>query len=427
VRTWARVEKHFNSRLCTCMESVLFAHAADAHAGAQERVFLKEGEREAFSELVDTCIRDHVDFLIFSGDLFDSNVPPMAAASAVAGELKRLKEAGIPVYEVHGSHDNSPTHSSMIEVLEGAGLLVNAYRPVQKGESVGLQPVEGPKGVKIFGLPGLKEGREREYFELLDREGLSGEPGKKIFAFHSAIEEFRSGRFAKMEAVPLSYFPKGFDYYAGGHVHQYLVKKLEGYGTLAYPGPLFAGWGVDDLVDYSREGGGFLMVNLGNDVTVDRVKVYPVDVAVVEKSADGLSATDYVKELEPAGDYSGKVVLIKLGGKLSSGRVADVSSAYLRSEYAKAGALDVMISRGSLSGPEQTVVRVGSAAQLEEELLKANLKGPVRAETAKALLEVLSQEKMEGETDSDYEDRLMKEAETILEEALSSKRRGGSR
>jgi len=408
------------------METVTFAHAADAHMGAQERIFMKEGEKKALSDLVDACIKDRVDFLIFSGDLFDSNVPSMSAATAVAHELKRLKEAGIPVYEVHGSHDNSPTHSSMIEVLEGAGLLINVYRPVHSGDLMGLEPAIGPNGVKIYGMPGLREGREKEYYALLERGTIEKEAGKKIFVFHSAIEEFRAGRFAKMEAIPLSYFPKGLDYYAGGHVHQQMIRNMEGYGVIAYPGMLFAGWGVEDLQDYSVNGGGFLMVNMGESVNVEPIKNSPVALEVISRNADGLSSEDYMKELEPSKDYSGKVVLIRLGGHLSSGRVADISSVYLRNAYTKAGAIDVMINRGDLSGPERKILRAGSASQLEEEIMKQNLKGQIKPDVAKALLDILSGEKMEGETDSDYEDRLIKEAELLLEDILRSKKSKGS-
>ena len=38
---------------------------------------------------------------------------------------------------------------------------------------------------------------------------------------------------------PLSLLPKNFDYYAGGHVHIVDSTKIDGYGLIAYPGPLF--------------------------------------------------------------------------------------------------------------------------------------------------------------------------------------------
>ena len=408
-------------RTC-CMEEALFAHAADAHLGSQDRIFMKEGERTAFKELIDTCIGEHVDFLLFSGDLFDSNVPSMNVASFAAQELKRLREHDIPAYEIHGSHDNSPTHSSMIEVLENAGLLVNASRIVQSGDLITLEPIVDRTGVKIYGMPGLREGREKEFYEILDREKLESEQGRKVFMFHSAISELRTGRFAKMEAIPLSYLPHNFSYYAGGHVHARSINDLPGFGKLVYPGPLFAGWGIEDITDYSRNGGGFFLVHMSDDIKVDFVKEEPVKVVVIDKSADGLSSQEYVKELEPSEDYSGTMVVLKLHGKLKSGRVADISSEYLRAAYAKAGAKDVMVSRGELSGPEQKIVRVGTVSQLEETLMAENVKPPYKPELAKALLEVLSREKLEGETDSDYEERLGGEAERIIEDFLSEKK-----
>jgi len=404
------------------MEEAFFAHAADAHLGAQDRVFMKEGERAAFGDLIDNCIKEHVDFLLLSGDLFDSNVPSMTIASFVAQELKRLKEQEIPVYEIHGSHDNSPTHSSIIEVLEGAGLLINASRMVARGDLISLDPVIDRTGIKIYGMPGLREGREREFYEILDREKIERETGKKIFMFHSAISELRTGRFAKMEAIPLSFLPRNFSYYAGGHVHFRSVNELSGFGTLVYPGPLFAGWGIDDITDYSKNGGGFFLVHLGSEVEVNFVKEEPVKITIVDKSADGLSSQEYLKELEPDKDYSGAMVVLRLHGKLKSGKVADISSEYLRAAYARAGAKDVIISRGELNGPEQRIVRVGTVSQLEESLIAENVKPPFKPELARELLEVLSREKLEGETDSDYEERLVGEAERVIENFLSQKR-----
>ena len=69
---------------------------------------------------------------------------------------------------------------------------------------------------------------------------------------------------------PLSLLPKGFDYYAGGHVHIVDDKQVEGYGRIVYPGPLFP----NSFAELEKlERGGFYIVEDGKlrlDFTVDK-------------------------------------------------------------------------------------------------------------------------------------------------------------
>jgi len=413
----------------TCpLETVQFLHAADAHLGSQDRIFMKKGELQALHDMISTAIGERVDFVAFCGDFFDSNVPPLSVAREAAKELRRLLDAGIPFYEIHGSHDNSPTHSSMVEVLEDAGLMRQVYAPVSQEGTLRLNPVQGPKGVRLFGMPGLREGREKEYYEALDRDFLERQEGLKVFLFHGAVEGMAG--VSTMDFVPISLFPKGFSYYAGGHIHQRQKRDVEGYGTFAYPGPLFAGWGIEDLRRYREVGGGFYLVSLGKSVEVQEVTERPVDVVFVEGNADGKTPAELMGNLEPRGDFSGKVVVIVLKGTLSSGRVSDISFPYLRDSYTKAGALDVMFSRGDLKGPSSLVspelVQAGSMSELEAEILK-KAKSPLEPSLLKSLFDALSQTQLEGETKSDYTKRVLAETEDILRRHLDHLDKGESK
>ncbi len=93
-----------------------FIHAADIHLDSPLRGLesypgapadrLRIATRQAFDRVVDLCLEERVDFLIVAGDLFDTDVRDFHAALAAAAQLRRLDQAGIPVYLILGNHDS---------------------------------------------------------------------------------------------------------------------------------------------------------------------------------------------------------------------------------------------------------------------------------------------------------------------------------
>ena len=71
------------------------------------------------------------------------------------------------------------------------------------------------------------------------KEALEKEEGFKIFMFHTALTELKPKELDKMDSAPVSFLPRNFDYYAGGHVHIVKEASLDGYKNIVYPGPLF--------------------------------------------------------------------------------------------------------------------------------------------------------------------------------------------
>src|SRR5215210_1845263 len=86
-------------------------HMADVHLGARHHdlgeaaVAQRERQFAAFVRAVELAIEEQVDAVLISGDLFDSNDQPRRSAERVAGELKRLAQAGISTVIVPGTHD----------------------------------------------------------------------------------------------------------------------------------------------------------------------------------------------------------------------------------------------------------------------------------------------------------------------------------
>ena len=86
---------------------MLIAHIADTHLGyRQYGLFEREIDfYNHFNILIDKIIEEKPDFLIHSGDLFESSRPPTKALLTVQENFLKLKEENIPVYAIAGNHD----------------------------------------------------------------------------------------------------------------------------------------------------------------------------------------------------------------------------------------------------------------------------------------------------------------------------------
>jgi len=92
-----------------------FVHAADFHldspfAGLSEvepemQKLLREATFEAFTNVIDLCLNESVDFLLVAGDVYDGKDRSLRAQLRFRDGLKRLSDAGIRTYIVHGNHD----------------------------------------------------------------------------------------------------------------------------------------------------------------------------------------------------------------------------------------------------------------------------------------------------------------------------------
>ena len=224
-----------------------FAHISDIHLGAFREPILRQLERQAFEDAVEKCIELHVDFVLICGDIFHVSIPDLTIVNETIKTLRLLEAADIPVYAIYGSHDYTPTGTSIIDILDTAGILTNIMKYKQDDEGyVILQFVVDPKTkAKLTGISARRIGLESKTYEKLDKARLEAEKGFKIFAFHSGITELKPAFLSEMETVPLSNFPKGFDYYAGGHIHLTEQFSQPGYPKIAFPGPLFTGYGKD--------------------------------------------------------------------------------------------------------------------------------------------------------------------------------------
>lgn len=407
-----------------------FAHMSDIHIGAFRQPELRALVLDAFGKAIDRCISEKVSFIILAGDIFDSNVPDLASVRLAAEKMKQAIDAGIRFYAIYGSHDFSPNYSSIVDVLDGAGMFTKAEEMSNSEGKVTLSFVQDPSGARICGISGRKLSIDRDAYAILDRKRLEAEPGFKIFVFHGAIEELKPPTMEKMEAMPLSSLPAGFDYYAGGHVHGHSLESRPGHANVAFPGPLFA-TDYSELLQLAKgEKRGFYIVDFGESVSkVEFVPIGVCDVVEVYYSAHGKSSSQAAKELtDLASEASvgGKVVLLTVEGELSEGKTSDIDFAAVRKRLAASGPLVVLSSTSHLTSKEQVKqagppapVHITERQLFEKEISRvkseeAKLRGEKGVSLAVDLLRTLKAGKKENETKGAFEERVHRAGFAVL-------------
>ena len=408
-----------------------FAHMADVHLGAHREPALQKLEREAFELALSRCVDEGVDFLLVSGDLFHVGIPDLAVVNSALRKMMELRDAGIPIYAIYGSHDYTPTGTSVIDILDTAGVLTNVSKMRLEGGKVRLGFVEDEKtGAKLAGISARKVGLESRYYELLDRAPLEAEEGFKVFAFHSGITQFKPPQLSEMETVDLSLLPRGFDYYAGGHIHRRGEFSLEGYSRVVFPGPLFTGYGRDVEDTAKGERRGLYLVRFDGEVR--EASFVPVEVAggaFDELDVSGMNSSDANRKVAAAfggRDVAGRLVAFKVYGELAGGRASDLELAKLKARLMDAGAVHVYLNRAGVSTRETAGGAVAhedpatiERALFEREAPKVKVAEPRLAgargvETAAELLKALRQGQKTSEGKKDYEARMIRDGSATL-------------
>jgi len=382
-----------------------FAHLADCHIGGWREPKMRDVSLQAFVEAVDICIKEGVDFVLIAGDLFNTAIPAIDNLKTAVQKLRDLKDNNIPVYMIAGSHDFSPSGRTMIDVLETADLIINVVKGTVVDEKLRLNFTKDKTGVKITGMLGKRGALEKSHYEDLDRTHLEKEEGFKIFMFHSAITEMKTKELEQMESAPISLLPKGFDYYAGGHVHIRKEYNDDNYKNVIYPGPLFPNsFSELEKLEY----GSFYIYD--NTPKLIPLKIHPT----VHMDIKGDSVEDIELQLKTSESVNDAIVTIRVRGKLDSGRISDIDFKGFTDKLYQDGAYMVMKNTAGLKVADFDEVKIheDSVDNIEKNLMKEHLED--KAELGEKLLTTLSQSKNEGEKNYDFQDRIKNDVDKLL-------------
>ena len=191
-----------------------FAHLSDCHLGGWRQEELQKLNFESFQKIIARCILENVDFILISGDLFDSAYPPIEILKESFAEFKKLSDAKIPVYLIAGSHDFSASGKTFLDVLEKAGFCKNIEdSQIQEDGRIKLKP-HMHNEIAIYGYPGRKSGME---IEDLSKAYFDSVYPFSIFMIHTTIKDVVGT--IPMESIEKEKLPLA-NYYAMGHIHR---------------------------------------------------------------------------------------------------------------------------------------------------------------------------------------------------------------
>lgn len=389
---------------------VRFAHLADCHLGAFSRKpLLREYNMLAFEKAMEICVERKVDFIIIAGDLFHNPMPDMDIVNRAVKALMEVKDKGIPVYSVYGSHDYNLAKASLVDVLESAEVFKNVVNYLESDNR--LTTVKDSSGINITGLGGRKNRLEVGYYQQMDIE-VPVEGG--IFVFHSPIAEMKPVDIPERNVLPMSLLPHGFDYYAGGHIHRRLIGK-KGDRPVVYPGATFG----SSYADLEREDErGFYIVE---DLELEYVPLDVCEFTRISVSGDGRTSSELEEVLfEKAVETRvGGVILLRVHGTLLEGSPENIDFKRIIREFEGEGDATVFLNNNSLESVTQEKVRVDEEAEDEVEKKVLDEYGTpegVSKRFPEDLLRILKSDKMDGETGTDYENRIWNQAYQLMKD-----------
>ncbi|MEM2104316.1 MAG: DNA repair exonuclease [Candidatus Bathyarchaeia archaeon] len=298
------------------MKTFSFVHASDLHLGYSQ--YGLEARREdfdkAFSELVDKTLELKPTFMIIAGDVFHNARPSNVTLENAVQNFGRLRDAGIPILVVDGSHDSAPNvvTGTILNPLDSAGLI--HYLPRHEGACW-----RKPECCYVYGVPNFRTRRKTEEMlpTFMEQKKPTPDPSLfNIFVFHMALEiPELNPPYIEAEASP-ELIPEGFNYYAAGHVHKPYQRVFKT-GIMAYPGST-------ETINYdeakTEKGFYYVEVNGKAEASTQFIKLEsPRKFVVLEQDFSGLSArkiTELAVQLVKGADEEDAILVPVLRGVL---------------------------------------------------------------------------------------------------------------
>jgi exonuclease SbcD len=282
-------------------------HTSDWHLGRSfHGAGLLDEQVAAIDAMVEIVREAAVDVVIVAGDLYDRQIPPADAVTALSQGLARLRAAGAQVVAITGNHDSAARLRFGEALLAQAGVHLRGD-PRGAADPVLIDDPDGGSPLAVYGIPYLEPEVARHHLdapELRSHEGvlrcaldraradLVGRGRVRSVAVAHAFvaggtpcDSERSLRVGGADRVGQGCFD-GFDYVALGHLHG---RQSFADGRMRYSGsPLPYSFSERDhvkgvwLVDIDADGG--LAVE-GVDLAIGR------PLAAITGSIDALLAS----------------------------------------------------------------------------------------------------------------------------------------
>lgn len=216
---------------------IRFIHAADLHLdtpflGLEQlstnlSKVMRKAPFQSFEKIIDHAIEQQVDFVLLSGDLYNTQKINIQAQNLFIAQLNRLNQMKIPVFLIRGNHDylTDETQTLTLPFPE------NVYTYTDKISTHTIE-IKNNKKVAVSGFSyasqWVHDRKIKAYPQRIENVDMH------IGMLHGAMESMPSanGNYAPFTLDELK--QKGYDYWALGHIHQ--RQQLSAHPLAVYPG-----------------------------------------------------------------------------------------------------------------------------------------------------------------------------------------------
>ena len=254
---------------------IRFIHCADIHLGSpftglqQKNSTIAfraiEATKTAFLTLIDTAIEYHVDFVLISGDIFDSSHQHIQEKIFLKEQFQRLAQAGIYTYLIHGNHDygrfTEDWNNDWVKVFKEE--VSTEILKTSSGESVAISGFS-------YDTRWITESMAMHFplrNSLVDYHlGMYHGQTRTASDSSTAYAPFKVSDLEKLH----------YDYWALGHIHR--AMDLDSYGKIAYSGTI-QGRSFKEMGEK-----GFYVITLNKNLPMNRqfVSCNPIEWVEIE-------------------------------------------------------------------------------------------------------------------------------------------------
>jgi DNA repair protein SbcD/Mre11 len=305
-------------------------HFADLHLGVEAYGHTNpetglssrlEDFLQALDRLVDFAVSENVDLVLFCGDAYKTREPSQTQQREFARRVKRLSEAGIPLFMVTGNHDlpNALGRATATEIFDTLSV-PNVYLADKPGvyrinTRSGIIQIAALPWVRRSALLAREETKNMDFSQINERlqqvlSGILAQQASQIdrslpavLAAHVWVMNARAGTEKSMSIGQEHMLLLGsvanpvFDYAALGHIHR--AQILNELPPVVYAGSL-------ERLDFGDEQDekGFYLVDIKDSAGAARKTSYqfhPVNARrfftlPVEVGADALDPTSVISQ-----------------------------------------------------------------------------------------------------------------------------------
>lgn len=280
------------------------------------------------------ALAGEVDLVVHAGDVFDRSKVISTLAFQALDPLRRVADAGVPVFIVPGNHERSRlphlrfASHPRIHVFDRPRTVTASVRGVR---------------IALAGFPYERGDVRRRFGDLLAQTGWTGEPAAlRLLCVHHCFEGATVGPAdytftTAADVIRMRDVPAAFDVVLSGHIHRHQVLTRDLAGCPVRTPVLYPGSIERTALAEIGEPKGYMVVRAAPDSDRARVqwefRELPARPMIREEVvADGLSATRLAASIDRIvrGCPADAVLSIRVRGSLSAAHWRGLRAARLR-------------------------------------------------------------------------------------------------